>query len=237
MAIVVSAPLVEGKLANQAQAFGVEIDSNEDNNVHTVDTVVGVADLSLVFPMGSPLPPLTIYLGETYSYTLSVSNLGPDAAFEVTVVDILSPGMEFVSANQSQGSCDYDPGAYTLSCNLGSINKDDYEEVVVYFKAVAIGPIANEAMTGSEMLDPDINNNFTEFTSTVILDVQSQIFLPIVRRDVSTALQSLISGLKLPTLEPKCAKSASSSSCDLVQIDQNGEDDLRLRRRGEGHLK
>jgi uncharacterized repeat protein (TIGR01451 family) len=73
------------------------------------------ANLSIV-KSDSPDP---VGAGSALTYTLVVSNGGPDAASAVTVVDSLPKTVVFVSADASQGSCKN--VSQTTTCDLGTI--------------------------------------------------------------------------------------------------------------------
>ena len=47
-------------------------------------------------------------MGDTITYTVTLSNNGPNTATGVQVTDLLPAGLSFVSATPSQGT--YDPG-------------------------------------------------------------------------------------------------------------------------------
>ncbi len=60
--------------------------------------------------------PGTVNVGDQVTFTLDVANDGPSVAANVSVLDSLPSGLELVSTNPSQGSCDA-----TISCSLGTI--------------------------------------------------------------------------------------------------------------------
>ena len=86
-----------------------DIDSTAGNNVITEDDQASiqittqVADLSIQKTVDNPLPTQS----ENVTFTLTLTNNGPDDATEVSVRDILPTGLTFVSATPSAGT--YDP--------------------------------------------------------------------------------------------------------------------------------
>ena len=72
---------------------------------------VGTADLSIT-KLASPDPVLT---GGTLTYTLTVSNAGPDASGTLTVVDTLPSGVSYVSATGTGWSCVQSTGTVTCT--------------------------------------------------------------------------------------------------------------------------
>ncbi len=72
-------------------------------------------DLSLTTSASSPL----LSNDAVQSYTLFVTNHGPDMANDVVIVDSLPEGMEFISAACSRGMCCYSQGV--LRCSITSV--------------------------------------------------------------------------------------------------------------------
>ncbi len=110
--------------------------------------------------------------GEQLTYTLTVTNDGPDDVPNVRVVDTLPEGVEYVS---DDAGCDEAP-AGTLTCNLGTMTNDEVEEIeiVVEIDADLVynagGPttITNTATVAGVTIDPDPSDNtVTEDTDVV----------------------------------------------------------------------
>ncbi len=74
-----------------------------------------IVDLSVSI-MTSPDPAIA---GDRLTYTINVTNFGPNAATEAVLVDGMSADAGFISATPAQGECRYDSG--TLMCKLGTI--------------------------------------------------------------------------------------------------------------------
>ena len=75
----------------------------------------GEADLSATLAESRD-PGLT---GEALTWVLTVINNGPAAATGVVASNALPSGVQFVSANSSQGTCSQSGGV--VSCNVGSL--------------------------------------------------------------------------------------------------------------------
>ncbi|MCA9123215.1 MAG: DUF11 domain-containing protein [Planctomycetaceae bacterium] len=69
-----------------------------------------VADLSLTQTVDNPSP----NVGDNVTFTLTLTNAGPDAATNVSVIDALPTGMSFVSSIPSQGAYDSGTGVWTI---------------------------------------------------------------------------------------------------------------------------
>ena len=76
-------------------------------------TTAGVADLALMKVVDDP----TSEVGQTITYTITVTNNGPDAATGVEVLDLLPPGVTYQSSSPSVGTYNSLTGLW----GLGSI--------------------------------------------------------------------------------------------------------------------
>lgn len=119
------------------------------------------ADLS-VTKTATPDP---VTLGENVTYTVTVSNAGPDSASGVTVTDALPSGMTYRSATPSQGSCSQSGG--TVTCSLGVLAKNASATVTIVAEADSVGTKSNTASATSTTADPNAANNSGSATTTV----------------------------------------------------------------------
>ena len=80
------------------------------------------ADLALTKTVDDNAP----NVGDEITYTLTVSNGGPDDATNVTVVDNLPTGVSFVSSTPSQGTFNDGTGIWDIGTipNAGSVTLD-----------------------------------------------------------------------------------------------------------------
>jgi uncharacterized repeat protein (TIGR01451 family) len=140
----------------------------------------GSADLS-VTKSDSPDP---VFTGGALSYTIHVSNAGPDAATHVVVTDKLPGGVTFVSATPIQGSCTTSKNKRVVTCKLGTIGVQAGPAYTpgggpVYTPGVATitiqvlapgkpGKITNTATVLSDLKDPKPQNNTASATTRVI---------------------------------------------------------------------
>jgi uncharacterized repeat protein (TIGR01451 family) len=111
------------------------------------------ADLALTMT-DSPDP---VSAGSSLTYTMHVTNLGPDDAASVVLKGSLPPGVTFVSATASQGGCRAYPGA--VRCGLGDIAGERSATVTVVVIPSAVGTINHTAYVDSGTMDPDPGNN------------------------------------------------------------------------------
>jgi uncharacterized repeat protein (TIGR01451 family) len=120
-----------------------------------------VADLQV----SQSVEPSTVVAGETATYTLVVTNGGPDAASNVVLTDTLGSGLTFVSANATQGGCS---GTGPISCALGGLANGASATVTLAARAGDSGSLESAASVGSDQSDPAPANN-TASAATVLL--------------------------------------------------------------------
>ncbi len=108
----------------------------------------------------------SVRVGEEVRFTLAVSNAGPGDATGVKVTDTLPDGLQFVSAQPSQGSCS---GTTTITCDLGMISADQNEDVVIRATATRTGDFTNTATVESDgnFPEPNTANNTASARVTV----------------------------------------------------------------------
>lgn len=91
------------------------------------------ADLS-VTKSGTPNP---VLVGSHLTYTLTVSNLGPNRANGIVLTDALPKAAGFVSANATQGNCSQAGGIIT--CSLGVLEKGAAATITILTTALKTG--------------------------------------------------------------------------------------------------
>jgi uncharacterized repeat protein (TIGR01451 family) len=121
------------------------------------DTPTTRADL-VVTHGATPNPAI---VGQRVTYALTVTNLGPNTATGVTLLDSLPANMAFVEAHASQGGCTM---TATLSCALGTIANGANVTVTLVTGATAVGALANVASVASDQADPVAANSTSSLT-------------------------------------------------------------------------
>jgi uncharacterized repeat protein (TIGR01451 family) len=110
--------------------------------------------------------PSTLFVGATYTNTISVTNFGPVAATGVTVSNTLPAGANVISASLSQGSYTLSPNG-VLACNLGTIAAGSNARVTVGI-APTLGETAfNTASVSANESDLDLSNNSAQTLTTI----------------------------------------------------------------------
>ena len=107
----------------------------------------------------------SVTLGNNLTYTITVTNNGPDAATGVTMTDPLPGTVTFVSATPSQGTC---KGMSTVSCGLGTLTHGSTATVDIVVTPTQVGPLTNTASVQANESDPNTPNNSDPLTTTVL---------------------------------------------------------------------
>ena len=147
---IVVIPTISGTLTTVASVTGNEPDPDPSNNSAMLSTPVApgpptpIADL-LVTKSASP-DPATV--GVPLTYTVTVTNLGPDAApaTGITLVDLLPPGVVFASSSLPPMAATPNGLIYTL----GGLAAGGSQSVTIVVVPTVPGMLVNQAVaTGS----------------------------------------------------------------------------------------
>jgi uncharacterized repeat protein (TIGR01451 family) len=144
------------------KAFDIAVDTSVNAYVTGslgMDTLISRvtprADLSVI-KTAFPNPVLA---GQVLTYTLMVTNNGPDVVTGVTVTDTLPSGVTFVSVTASQGTGCTQSGE-KVTCNLGSLARD--ASAIVTIKVLApltITTLTNTTAISGVEADTNISDN------------------------------------------------------------------------------
>ncbi|HET9665417.1 MAG TPA: choice-of-anchor L domain-containing protein, partial [Desertimonas sp.] len=151
--IAVTAPATTGLITNSASATTTDTDPDLSNNTATVETTVVDPGADLAIGMyAEPDPAAT---NAPLTYTLQVSNLGPDDATGVSVTDTLPGGVTFDDASLG---CAHASG--TVTCVVGSVARHDTVNLEITVITPSLpGMLTNTASVDGNEPDPDTNNN------------------------------------------------------------------------------
>jgi len=123
--------------------------------------LAGTADLGLAL-MAVPEP---VRVGNTLTYTLNLTNRGPDRASVATLTDILPAEMEFISCTVSQGG--YSRDGNTLIGDLGALDAQAGASLTIVARATAVGVFTNQASATTADDDPATGDNRAAAVTTV----------------------------------------------------------------------
>jgi uncharacterized repeat protein (TIGR01451 family) len=143
-----------GALVNNAEVASqdqVDPDPLNNNDAASVNALAA-ADLRVTKAASN----LTPAVGGQLTYTIAVTNLGPNEATSAEISDVLPPGVTFVSATASQGTYDAGTGVWTL----GAIPVTVTETLSITVRIDALGPVSNTATRQSSApVDPNPEND------------------------------------------------------------------------------
>ena len=109
--------------------------------------------------------PSSVIIGGNVTYTITVTNNGPNGTTNVTVTDALPAGVTYVSATPSQGTCN---GTSTVTCNLGTMSNGSTATMsLIVTTTAANATLTNTASVTSGITDSTPANN-TATASTVV---------------------------------------------------------------------
>ena len=135
---------------------------SEDNTDTKSVTVQSVSDLGV-----DKSGPATVIAGDTFDYTLTVTNNGPNSA-DATLTDTLDSNLTFVSISPNAGwTCNESLGVVTCtnpSFAPGTVNFT----LTVQVAQISGGTVTNDVSISSTSLDNVLPNNQDSVTSTVI---------------------------------------------------------------------
>lgn len=146
-------------------------DPNPENDSSTVGTTVSNADVGV-----TKSAPANAIAGGTFSYTLTLTNAGPDPAVNARFSDTLPAGLTFASLAQNTGptaTCATpQPGsAGTVGCTVPMLlngQSASFTLGVNVDSAVANGTVVtNTATASTDSVDPNSNNNSASASTTI----------------------------------------------------------------------
>ncbi len=136
-----------------------QFDPNTANNTASATETPQQADLSVTKTVSDATP----NVGDQITFTVTLSDQGPDAATGVQVTDLLPAGLTFVSATPSQGTYDNGSGAWTV----GTVSPGVPQTLSII--ATVVSPAAQTnigTIIHADQFDPNTTNNTASATET-----------------------------------------------------------------------
>jgi uncharacterized repeat protein (TIGR01451 family) len=162
--VTVLAPSIIGSIVTTATIRGAEFDPNLANNTLTLRTRVSLnenaADLGIRLDGTGSL-----CVGETASYTATVTNLGPDVAENAKVVFTPPPGLTFVSATSPTFTCTIQPDGSVI-CTQTSMGVGS-GTITLQATGTAAGSGNLVASVSSDTADDNTDDNATQLPVVV----------------------------------------------------------------------
>src|SRR5262249_11090572 len=125
-----------------------QFDPNTGNNTGTATETPQQSDLALTKTVSNPTP----NVGDTVTFTVTLTNAGPDPATGVTVPDALPAGLNLLAATPSQGTYDAITGVWTV----GTVTPGVPQTLQLQAQVVSAGAQTNTAtVSHSDQFDPN----------------------------------------------------------------------------------
>ncbi len=121
--------------------------------------------------------PDPVTLGNTVTYIIMVTNNGPTAATNVSLIDSLPAGLAFGAAIASQGHCGFITATSTVTCLLDGLSMGASATVTITVKAMTVETIINSAQASATEPDPNPSNNTASVKVTVVPAADLAVFM------------------------------------------------------------
>src|SRR5262249_19489376 len=136
-----------------------QFDPDPNNNSASTTETPQQADLQVTKAVSNPPP----NEGDTITFTVTLTNKGPDPATNVTVSDLLPPGLTFIAATPSQGAYNSTTGLWTV----GTVTTTAPQTLRIQATVGSAGAQTNIASVNhADQFDPNTGNNSGAVTET-----------------------------------------------------------------------
>ena len=170
--VVQTGPAAVGTIDDTATVTSDETDPTPAAESVTIPaTVETAADVAIALSGSSS----SVLAGAEVTYTMTVSDLGPQGTSGVTALLPIGPGLAFVSASTPVGTATMAGGQ--VVANLGNLAAGQQVAVTVVAQATAAGSVTETATVSSNSIDPNLSNNTASVTTVVVpaADLQVQV--------------------------------------------------------------
>ena len=158
--------LIENRVSVNASEYDYNMTNNFDNE--TID-VENAADVAVVKMVDNPSP--NYY--DLVTWTLVISNNGPDKANNIYVEDELPEGLELISYTATKGI--YDRGLWVMCC----LENGETQRLEILCRVKKTGDITNFASIHADEYDYDESNNEDNESIDVPLAVDLQVLVDV----------------------------------------------------------
>ena len=151
-----------GVKVDTASVAGDQSDPDMSNNTKTESTTVKAVVALSVFKKGTA----SMFWGQNATYTVVVSNAGPDAATGVEVTDSIAGPGTFVSGTAAAGACTIAAGL--VHCPVGTIAAGDSSLVTIVVHGDEPGIIVDKAHAAGNEIELDLTDNGADASTDVL---------------------------------------------------------------------
>lgn len=165
---IVVIPTVVGTITNNVAVSAAEHDPVPDNNQTSVTTQVILAQEGTDLAVTKTADLTTVTAGQDLTYTIGVTNLGPDEGTSVTVVDTLPSSVVLTSFTVTSPATVVETSG-SITFGLGTLPPDTGATItlVVHVDITTTEPLLNSVTVAGTEPDPNPDNNF----ASVVVDV------------------------------------------------------------------
>ncbi len=128
-------------------------DFNSVDNTDSVTTPFEVADVRIT--KDDTIDP--VFLTHDFSYSITITNDGPDVATNISLEDSLPDGVSYRGYSASSATCTFVEPLF--SCDVGSLANATSETITVDVTGDTPGDKLNTARITHDQQDPDLENN------------------------------------------------------------------------------
>ena len=178
---------------------------DEDDEAEATVTGQASADLELTKAVDDTTPET----GQNVTFTLTLTNKGPNNTTGVKVTDQLPTGLTFVSSNPSQGSYNSGTGVW----DVGAMNVNQTETLEIVAEMTGTRRVTNTAeVTASDFPDPDStpNNNDANEDDQDSVELGPQIDLELAKSVSAASIDVGSNAVYTLTVENKGPNQATS---------------------------
>jgi uncharacterized repeat protein (TIGR01451 family) len=137
--------------------------NNCDSEDTTIDPVPPTSNADLSLTKADSFDPLQV--GSLLTYTLTVTNNGPDTATQIHVTDTLHPSTSFLSASPG---CIYDGGTHTVTCDIATLAGAGVVQLQIQVGTTLAGTIVNSACVAADFNNDIVPGNNCDSEETTI---------------------------------------------------------------------
>jgi uncharacterized repeat protein (TIGR01451 family)/CSLREA domain-containing protein len=161
---IVVAPTVAGTIVNKASVTADQADPTPaDNGLNQVVNVVAPTAQTANLVLTQVAAPQPVTVGDNLTYTLTVTDTGPNDDTGVVLTDPLPAGVTIVSETASQGRVAL--SGNTVTANLGSLAVNAKATVTIIVRPTAAGTLTNTAGVTADLASPNGTNTATQVTT------------------------------------------------------------------------
>lgn len=179
---IITKVIATGDITNYAVVYGNEEDPNPLNNEAEYAVYVNPAcDLSITKTVSKYI----FKEGDIVSYSIRLSNNGPDNALNVLVSEEFDKSLVLKSYKTTKGTFD----TSTKEWSMDELAAGGEEKLLLNFEAIKDGIVKNVVSVLSDTFDIDLSNN-DDFTLVKIIKSPNNYSMPFIKKSVEVKAQN-----------------------------------------------